>query len=922
MESQSRGGGVVVNSRVTSKLAADYNLVLPYRSRLRAGTGPRDDILVKHLLETSSLSGTTAPSSPTLADSPATAPGPSLPLPTHKLLRSKSSQYLRRDALEVPGARTLQVPRKSLDKDDAPSVEAFRRHHRGIGSIDSMLSSTTCVNTQSECSRPASRVSRTNRYEADSIAGHPFLDEVAKYAYDEDSDDLVLIDSVTPTRGTHFVPTTSPAFSPTPIAIHNDCEGEDEVQEETRVVNEISSWVLRSLWGKEVDECVAPLLVSDCTQRYLQELYTAAKDGNLRNAAASPEQAGTSPGSGLGGGGSPPNSGSGKGKRKADSGNEDGDGYGDEAGKDGEGNMATGIPRPAARASNSCNFSCPYRKRNPRRFNVRDYYVCATHSFADMSQLKKHIRAHHPPVQRNAGPFSCPRCFQGFPTKNDLDDHLRAPDVCRITFDQGGADPEDGITQKIIVSLEARTLKLKIDNWVSLWKLLFPADKMVPDPTFVPVMEVFDFVAESKKFLDKLRELLELQYRYVLEGADQSADVERKIHQGLDRSTQSFYNWVEIVIQDWEQRFTGAVSMFSQLEALTSQPADEAWTGASQLLPPSPALTPTVAATTESAPTSAATRDDSPESTSQSSVSGATGARRTNPTKRIRRSDAVPKTQLPVPIQKARTPQPQSRTPSSSLRRPSGVPVLATQPLTSQPPATLPPNPPIHNPRPSYPQHWTAEYPQVSSPYGPPYTVMASSPGIPAPQYPTSTIPQSPFLPSEPTTPADQHPQQQQPQLDCMHPDPAAPPVSLPDSRHSSTIRASRFLGSTPRSSLTSEWVRDPTNLNANRDSAQTLVDVHPPGPCQNLYCPSCSKMLPDGMGHPGVQHTAGHGNAMFDGGMVGMGHGFGMGVVSEEHGGYPAQGEWYGGMGVGVQGGGGIGGGPGGMFNGMQEGF
>ena len=96
---------------------------------------------------------------------------------------------------------------------------------------------------------------------------------------------------------------------------------------------------------------------------------------------------------------------------------------------------------------------------------------------------RKHIRAHHPPVQRNAGPFSCPRCFQGFPAKNDLDDHLRQPDVCHITFDQGGADPEDGITQKIIVSLEARTLKLKIDNWVSLWKLLFPRDAAVPDPS-------------------------------------------------------------------------------------------------------------------------------------------------------------------------------------------------------------------------------------------------------------------------------------------------------------------------------------------------------------------------------------------------------------------------------------------------------
>lgn len=85
-------------------------------------------------------------------------------------------------------------------------------------------------------------------------------------------------------------------------------------------------------------------------------------------------------------------------------------------------------------------------------------------------------------MQRNAGPFLCPRCCQGFVSKNELDSHLRQLDVCRVSFDSGGADPEDGITQKIISSLEARSLKAKIDNWLSLWKLLFPADQVIPDP--------------------------------------------------------------------------------------------------------------------------------------------------------------------------------------------------------------------------------------------------------------------------------------------------------------------------------------------------------------------------------------------------------------------------------------------------------
>jgi hypothetical protein len=193
----------------------------------------------------------------------------------------------------------------------------------------------------------------------------------------------------------HFVSANSPAFSPSPVPIHAEFQGEDVAHEETKVVNEISSWVLRSLWGKEVDECIAPLLVADCTNRYLQELWTAAEQGTLKGAAASPDQASSSPNtikqeSGGNGYGQGLGNGNGKGKRKADGGSDDGDEFGDSDGgkRDEDGHNIAGAPRQPGRVGASSNFSCPYRKRNPLRFNVREYYVCATHSFADMSQLK------------------------------------------------------------------------------------------------------------------------------------------------------------------------------------------------------------------------------------------------------------------------------------------------------------------------------------------------------------------------------------------------------------------------------------------------------------------------------------------------------------------------------------------------------
>lgn len=76
-----------------------------------------------------------------------------------------------------------------------------------------------------------------------------------------------------------------------------------------------------------------------------------------------------------------------------------------------------------------------------------------------------------------------------------------------MSFDSGGANPEDGITQKIISSLEARSLKAKIDNWVSLWKLLFPVDQVIPDPgshllsvSLVPVSNIEQSLFRSWKF--------------------------------------------------------------------------------------------------------------------------------------------------------------------------------------------------------------------------------------------------------------------------------------------------------------------------------------------------------------------------------------------------------------------------------------
>lgn len=364
-------------------------------------------------------------------------------------------------------------------------------------------------------------------------------------------------------------------------------------------------------------------------------------------------------------------------------------------------------------------------------------------------------------------------------------------------------------------------------------------------------MEVFDFISESKKFIATLKDLLELQYRHVLEGTREALGIDLKIRQGLERSTQSIYNWIETVVQDWETRIAGTVSFFtgSDVERAAPATAAENWPPAAQLLPPSPASTPTVVSGTASSGMVSIAPGAEAEGTgpalSAAARSASAARRRPNPPpKRIKRAEVLPKaaqptTQIPQPIQRARTPQSQARTLSSSFRP---RPVLPSQSIHI--PASVSPH---LEPTPSFPH--SAWEPTVTMPndYSIPYTSAGEmfQPTISAPTH-YSPIPITQSQLESQNYLGHEH----QPSPDAVHiptteglqHDIGGRPQSTMSTSTISTMRASRLM--TPRSSIASTWMRD-----ENRDSSQTLVEAHPPGRCQNMYCPSCSKALPDEIG-------------------------------------------------------------------------
>jgi hypothetical protein len=95
-------------------------------------------------------------------------------------------------------------------------------------------------------------------------------------------------------------------------------------------------------------------------------------------AAAGNAAGGVGGGSGRGGGHG----------RKRSNGGQDGADSGDGAGGGKPGGGKRQKVSPTEYLSTDMHFACPFRKRNPLRFNVRDSKGCATQSFPDISLVK------------------------------------------------------------------------------------------------------------------------------------------------------------------------------------------------------------------------------------------------------------------------------------------------------------------------------------------------------------------------------------------------------------------------------------------------------------------------------------------------------------------------------------------------------
>ncbi|KAF9880286.1 hypothetical protein CkaCkLH20_02240 [Colletotrichum karsti] len=282
--------------------------------------------------------------------------------------------------------------------------------------------------------------------------------------------------------------------TPTPI----DCSNEE--------ADAVLNYVLQVAYGVELDEVtMPPVFLRQFVFRFIQDIGRLAFSGfpvTQLTHTTSTSSNGSVPLARRSGSGR----GSQNGKRKkGDAGRADGEEDGDDLTEDeGDSNVPYKRARPSPReAEENLRLSCPFRKRNPHRFNVREHHSCAMTYFPKFAELRQHIVKQH--KRHDPSAFMCDRCNRDFPSKKDLRDHQRLPreQMCEVS----DHDPESGIDGPTMTKLLSRKRASGMTpevQWKEIWNLLFPddADYHVKPFDFCPVIEHFEL---QTQFMNSLK---------------------------------------------------------------------------------------------------------------------------------------------------------------------------------------------------------------------------------------------------------------------------------------------------------------------------------------------------------------------------------------------------------------------------------
>ncbi|KAF4629291.1 hypothetical protein G7Y89_g8854 [Cudoniella acicularis] len=279
-----------------------------------------------------------------------------------------------------------------------------------------------------------------------------------------------------------------------------DWEEEEEAhdKEETRTFSQdgsILTWshssgrsTVKSILEKVKDELL------DCLMKEFWDIGNQTLMSNIRTHGSSPES--SSPSSENNGSPRKQFSSFTSGKRSLEDGNDEPSERDRERGS----KKPKSVLTPPDISDEPPHFACPYRKHDPRKYNVNQWAACAL------------------TPQKGVARINLSR------TQQELDRHIIAPEGCTVKE----SDPErpvEGITDRLKEQLQCRKKlyagQTEAERWQQVYQLLFP-NEIVPSPYFEPVRDIEDNTSqnpESLRLEEYLRREVPRMFRILLETA-------------------------------------------------------------------------------------------------------------------------------------------------------------------------------------------------------------------------------------------------------------------------------------------------------------------------------------------------------------------------------------------------------------------
>ncbi|KAE8449012.1 hypothetical protein EG329_008600 [Mollisiaceae sp. DMI_Dod_QoI] len=189
-------------------------------------------------------------------------------------------------------------------------------------------------------------------------------------------------------------------------------------------------------------------------------------------------------------------------------------------------------------------FACPFRKADPKKYNINDYKICALRPWESIAPCQHLYRDH-------MAPPNCGRCWQVFETTAQLNTHANVPrvDVCEVVE---GKSP-DGVSIDQAQNLRSKSKRYPNQSgesrWNDIYRILFTESPVPPTPYFEKPREQRS-VSPHTRILDDydshIREAVPRLFlseveEHLTPSAFRNFDLEAVFRTCLERAARSFH---------------------------------------------------------------------------------------------------------------------------------------------------------------------------------------------------------------------------------------------------------------------------------------------------------------------------------------------------------------------------------------------